>query len=507
MCNFTHNLIMYILYLHVLKKYYIIALITAKGDLSMDMALILAGGQGKRMKTDKPKALMEVLGIPMIGWVLDACNQAGISEQIVIKGFAHEMLQEYLDSVGNIKTAYQSERLGTGHAVMCGAELIRKAMPENVIILCADAPFIDSDTISKSLEYHKAAGNSVTVVTADIPSPFGYGRIIRDGESLLGIVEQRDCTEEQTKITEVNSGCFWFKTEDLLESLGKLSTDNSQGEYYLTDTVGILVSEGKKAGAFKTANKNAVLGANDRVGLLRLADVARHIVIDRLAEKGVDFVSSEGIIISPRADIEAGATILPNTIIDGESKVYTGAVVGPNTRVTKSIIRANAKVDSSVLDSCDVGENCDVGPFARLRPNAVLKDYAHVGNFAEIKNSTLGVGTAVSHLTYIGDSEVGSNVNFGCGVAVANYNGDTKNLCVVKDDAFIGCHTNLISPVTVGEGAYVGANSTITKDVPDGALAVERGELRIFENQGRKRLSRHLAKGEAVRAKVKAENK
>ncbi len=473
----------------------------------MDMAVILAGGQGKRMKTNKPKALMDVLGTPMIGWVLDACREASLEDVLVIKGYAHEMLQEYLDSVGNIETAYQSERLGTGHAVMCGVEAIRRKMPENIIVLCADAPFIDAKTISESLEYHKRRDNAVTVVTADIPSPYGYGRIIRDGESVLGIVEQRDCSDEQAKITEVNSGCYWFRTDDLLDALTKISTDNAQGEYYLTDTVGILVSQGKNAGAYKTANANAVLGANDRVGLLKLADAARHIVIDRLAEDGVEFISGEGIIISPRAKIKAGAVILPNTIIDSESVIESGAVVGPNTQVTASIIRANAKVNSSVLENADVGENCDVGPFARLRPGAVLKDYAHVGNFAEIKNSTLGVGTAVSHLTYVGDSDIGSNVNFGCGVAVANYDGDKKSRCVVKDDAFIGCHTNLISPVTVGEAAYVGANSTITKDIPDGALAVERGEMLIRENAGRSRLGRHLAKGEATRAKVKAKNK
>ncbi len=472
----------------------------------MEMAIILAGGQGKRMKTDKPKALMKVLGLPMIGWVIDACRAAEIIDIGVIKGYAHEQLQRYLDMLAISKSAYQAERLGTGHAVMCGVEMIKEVNPDNIIVLCADAPFIDAETIKSSLEYHKAHGNSVTVVTADIPSPFGYGRIIREGENVLGIVEQRDCTEEQARITEVNSGCYWFKTEDLLDALTKISANNSQGEYYLTDTVGILVAEGKNAGAYKTANANVCLGANDRAGLLKLADIGRHIVIDRLAEEGVNFISSEGIIISPRAKIASGATIMPNTIIDGQSVIEEGATVGPNTQVTMSIIKKNAKVDSSVLDRAEVGENCDVGPFARLRPGTVLMDYAHVGNFAEIKNSTLGVGTAVSHLTYIGDSEIGSNVNFGCGVAVANYDGDKKSKCVVKDDAFIGCHTNLISPVTVGEGAYIGANSTVTKDIPDGALAVERGKMTILEGEGRKRLGRHLNKGKETRAKVKAKS-
>lgn len=478
-----------------------------------NMAVILAGGQGKRMNSEKPKALMEVLSRPMLGWVMDACVEAGIrSDRItVVKGYGHNEVQKYINSYNTLYTpdsVMQKERLGTGHAVMCAARVLKKDAPENVLVLCADAPLIDVDTIKNSLEQHLNDGNAVTVITAELDEPFGYGRIIRNENGIDGIVEQRDTNDAQKAIKEVNSGAYWFKTEELLKALKKIQPNNAQGEYYLTDTIGVLVRSGKRAGAYKTPNKNVVLGANDRIGLLKLAEVARLSIIERLAEQGVEFESTEGVVIEPRTRIFPGAKILPNTVIENGTWIYENAVVGPNTVIKGGSVGKNSVVTCSVIEeNVTVGDNCTVGPFAHLRPEARLKDYIHVGNFVEIKNSDIGYGTSVSHLTYVGDSIVGNNVNFGCGVAVANYDGTNKNTCIIKDDAFIGCHTNLVAPVTVGKAAYTAAGSTITKNIPDGALAVERGETVIKEGKGRQKLERHLAKGKKVMVKVRKEQK
>lgn len=477
-----------------------------------NMAVILAGGKGTRMKSEKPKALLEVLNKPMLGWVIDACVEADIRcEWIsVVKGYGHKELQKYTDSYVNFKvdTVLQKEQFGTGHAVMCAARLIKKAQPDNVLILCADAPLIDAKTLADSLDLHIDEGNAVTVITAELDEPRGYGRIIRGENGIDGIVEQKDATEKQRAIKEVNSGAYWFKTDELLKALKKIQPNNAQGEYYLTDTVGALVKMGKRAGAYMTQNRNVVLGANDRIGLLRLAEVARMSIIEKHAEAGVEFVSAEGVIIEPGVKIFPGAKILPNTIIRNGAWIRTNAVIGPNTVINGGAVGNESVVECSVIeDGVVIGDHCTIGPFAHLRPDAILRDHIHIGNFVEVKNSFLGYGTAVSHLTYVGDSFVGNNVNFGCGVAVANYDGNEKNKCIIKDNAFIGCNTNLVAPVTIGEAAYTAAGSTITKDVPAGALAVERAKTVILEGKGKEKLGRHLAKGKKLMVKVRKEQK
>lgn len=472
----------------------------------MNIAIILAGGQGKRMNSSKPKALLEVLGEPMLGWVISTCVEVGLSNITITKGYAEEQLQEYIDTHHadlNIRTVMQKERLGTGHAVMCAKEILKAEKPDNVIVLYGDTPLIDAKTIGEALQVHISENNAVTVITADVDNPYGYGRIIRNDSGISAIVEQRDLVGNQSDIKEINSGCYWFKTDELLSALDEIKPNNAQGEYYLTDTIGVLVANGKRAGAYKAANANVVLGANDRVGLLRLSDIARKYIIEKHAEQGVEFISTEGIVISPKAKIEAGAKILPGSQISEGSYIACGTVIGPNTRIIHSSIGENSVVDSSVIEHSAIGKGCNIGPFTHLRPNTVMRDYSHAGNFVEIKNSEVGCGTSISHLTYIGDSNIGNNVNFGCGVAVANYNGNEKNRCIVKDNAFIGCHTNLVSPVVVGEAAYTGAGSTVTKDIPDGALAVERGELRVLNGEGIKRLKRHLEKGKSLESKLK----
>lgn len=459
----------------------------------MTNAVILAGGQGKRMKSNKPKTLTEILGKPILSWITDAFEAAGISNICIVTGFAHEYIDEYLN--GKYETVFQSERLGTGHAVMTAADFLKRYPDGQTVIFNGDAPFVDSDTIKRSLEFHISSGNAVTMLSAVLDDPYGYGRILRDENGITGIREQKDCSPAEAEIREINSGCFWFDTKALLETLPKLDRNNAQGEYYITDTIAILLREGKKAGAFAADNQDIVLSANDRKGMLLLNDIARKRVIEKHLDNGVEIICADGIIISPDAEIAAGAKILPNTMIMGSCKIGADSMIGPNSQLKNTTVGERSTLNNVVANDAIVGNDCTIGPFVQLRPNTVIKDFAHVGDFVEIKNSTIGEGTSVSHLTYVGDSDVGKNVNFGCGTVTSNYDGNTKARCEIGDNAFIGCNTNLIAPVKVGKAAYTAAGSTITEDVPDGALAIERGRQENKEGYAEKKLQRHLEKG------------
>ena len=465
----------------------------------MTNAVILAGGQGKRMKSDRPKALTEILGKPILGWIISAFKEAGIDNICVVTGFAHEYIDGYLD--GKFRTVFQSERLGTGHAVMTAESFLRENPDGETIIFNGDAPFVDSDTLRRSLEFHKNSGNSVTVITAEVGDPTGYGRIIRtpDGGSLLAIREQKDCTPEEALKKEINSGCFWFDTKSLLETLPKLTRNNAQGEYYITDTIEILLAEGKGAGAFKADNEDIVLSANDRKGMLLLNDIARKRVLEKHLDNGVEIICSEGIVISPDTVIGAGAKILPNTIISGRCVIGAGAVIGPNTQLRDTSVGERTSLNNVMATNAVIGADCNIGPFVQLRPDSVIKDFVHIGDFVEIKNSTVCEGTSVSHFNYVGDSDVGKNVNFGCGSLTANYDGNVKSRCEIGDDSFIGCNTNLVAPVKLGRASYTAAGSTITRDIPDGALGIARNRQENKEGYAEKKLQRHLEKGKKFR--------
>lgn len=462
----------------------------------MNNAVILAGGMGKRMKSDKPKVLLEVLGKPMLQWVIDACNDAGISNICVVKGYGADMLDEYL--LGSLRTVLQPERLGTGHAVSCASCFLEEFSDGNTLIACGDSPFIDPETIKSSLELHIASKSAVTVITARLDNPRGYGRIIRSEDGIEGIVEEKDCSDSQRKINEISSGCYWFNTKKLLEALPRLQRNNSQGEYYLTDTISILKSDGCVAQAYLSDNQDSVLGANDRAGLLRLNDIARMKVIFKHLEAGVELISTDAVTISPDVKIAPGAKILPGSMLMGKTIIGRDSVIGPNTRLLNVTVGERSTLDNVVATDSRVGSDAKIGPFVQLRPGSVIADKAHIGNFVEIKNSAIGKGSSVSHLTYIGDSDVGKNVNFGCGTVTVNYDGSVKSRCEIGDNAFIGCNTNLVAPVKIGEAAYTAAGSTITKDVPDGALAIERGTQVIKEDYAKQKLKRHLEKGKAL---------
>lgn len=448
--------------------------------MSNNCAIILAGGNGKRMKANMPKPMFKVLGEPMLEWAIRACENSDLENICVVTGYEHQYIEEYLNR--RYPTVLQTERRGTGHAVMQAKEYLEKFRGGNTLILCGDAPFIDEETIMGALSLHEESNNAVTVITACVENPFGYGRIIRRNNGISAIVEEKDVTDEQRKINEINSGAYWFSTDALLEALELLTPNNAQNEYYLTDTIVILLNRGYSAGAYTSANPNAVLGANDRKGLLLLNTVARMNVIDKHMNNGVEFNCTDGITIERDVEIGVGTVILPGTMLCGKTKIGEHCVIGPNTIIENCTVGNGTKLNYVQAYESEIGSNVSVGPFVHIRPNTVLKDGIKIGDFVEVKNSTIGESTAIAHLSYVGDSDVGSGVNFGCGTATANYNGVKKSRTVIGDNAFIGCHTSLIAPVTVGNNAYTAAGTTVTKNLPDNSFAIDRGKLSIRED-------------------------
>ena len=472
--------------------------------------IILAGGQGKRMKTNMPKVLCNVIGEPMLEWVITACENAGLDNICIVKGYEGEQIEAYVsarNSKSHIKTVMQEERLGTGHAVMQAVDFLKENSDGNTLVLCGDAPFIDADTINGALELHTSKNCGVTVVTSRVENPTGYGRIVRTDDGIAGIVEHKDCTPAQLAITEINSGCYWFKTADLLDVLFDIQPNNAQSEYYLTDCIELLINKGKNADAFVSSNPNVALGANDRRGLLMLNDVARGEIIGKWLDEGIEFCCTDGVSIGNNVKIGLGTKIHSGVILRGNTTIGENCEIGCNCIIENTVVGNNVNLNNVQAYDSVIEDDVKIGPYVQLRPNSHIKKGAKIGDFVEIKNSTIGEGTAVAHLTYIGDSDVGANVNFGCGVVTVNYDGDKKFRTVIGDNAFIGCNTNLVAPVRVGNGAYTAAGSTITKDIPDNALAIERGKALIKEDYALKKLKGRTEKFESLHNKNNNENK
>ena len=456
--------------------------------------VILAAGEGKRMFSRSSKVLCEVAYKPMILWVTDAAKSSGIEQICVVISN-----DDVKSAVGDDCTiAYQRERLGTGHAVLCASDFLKSHAGEDTLILYGDAPFIDINTIRNSLALHRETNASATIISAEIADPFGYGRIVRRGGSISAIIEQADTDDATGQITEINSGAGWFKTDALLRALSKITNENAQGEYYLTDAVSILIGTGQTVGVYRAETPDVTLGANSPVDLLNLNDLAKERAIVKHLSVGVHFVSRSGIIIGPDVIIAPGAEILPGSILIGKTEIGAGSIIGPNSMIKNSVIGNNTVLNETHVLESKIGNNVSIGPFVQIRPDCVINDDVHIGDFVEVKNSTIGEGTAIAHLTYIGDSDVGCYCNFGCGVVTVNYDGEKKSRTTIKDFAFIGCNTNLISPVTVGRSAYAAAGATISKNVPDGALALDRGQLIFKEGWATDKLKTYIERKTAL---------
>ncbi|MFD2045575.1 bifunctional UDP-N-acetylglucosamine diphosphorylase/glucosamine-1-phosphate N-acetyltransferase GlmU [Ornithinibacillus salinisoli] len=437
-------------------------------------AVILAAGQGTRMKSKLYKVLHPVLGRPMVQHVLDQVKAVSLDEVVTIVGHGAELVKEHLGEES--KFVLQAEQLGTGHAVI-QAEKLLKDKEGTTIVVCGDTPLITNKTYLDLFEHHEKESSKATILTAIAPNPSGYGRVIRNEKNEVErIVEHKDANENELRVEEINTGTYCFDNKALFEALKEVSNDNVQGEYYLTDVIEIMKNKSEKVSAYVTPEFEETLGVNDRVALAQAEKTMKKRINEQHMRNGVTIIDPENTYIHPDVIIEQDVVLHPGSIITGSSVIKENAEIGPHSEIANCEIGESTIIKQSVATDSKIGDRVNVGPFAHIRPDATIGNGAKVGNFVEIKKSTLGEGSKVSHLSYIGDAQVGSNVNVGCGTITVNYDGKNKYLTTIEDDAFIGCNSNLVAPVTVGKGSYIAAGSTITKDVPEGSLSIARSK-------------------------------
>ena len=443
-------------------------------------ALVLAAGKGTRMKSRLPKVLHKVGGKAMVERVLDTVTAVGVDRSVVIVGFGGEEVRAYLGDRCEYVT--QEEQKGTGHAVR-EAKPVLGDFDGTIVLMCGDTPLVTEDTIKALLNEHATTGAAATVLTAHMENPTGYGRIIRDEEGkVLRIVEQKDGTPDELAVQEINTGMYAFDSQKLWPCLAQLSDDNAQGELYITDVVGILVNAGERVSAYMTMDEDESLGVNSRVQLAEAERILRNRKLRELMDAGVTIIDPATTYVAPEVVVGSDTILHPGTILEGNTVIGKECEIGPHTRFTNVTVGDNNVIHFTYAHDCEIKNGTDIGPYVHLRPNTVIGDKVHIGNFVEVKNSIVGEGTKFPHLSYIGDSDVGGGVNIGCGTITVNYDGKIKHRTRIDDGAFVGCNTNLVAPVHVGSYSYIGAGSTITKDVPDKALAVGRARQMIKEN-------------------------
>ncbi|NHN35081.1 bifunctional UDP-N-acetylglucosamine diphosphorylase/glucosamine-1-phosphate N-acetyltransferase GlmU [Paenibacillus agricola] len=436
--------------------------------------IVLAAGQGKRMKSKLYKVLHPVCGKPMVGHVVQALERIQAGRTVVVVGHGADKVKAYLGD--RAQYAMQEQQLGTGHAVL-QAEALLGEEDGLTVVLYGDTPLITSDSLLAMIKLHQDKGAAATVMTAIMEDPSGLGRIIRDEAGRVSrIVEQKDCNEQEREVKEINSGMYCFTNRKLFKALNQVTNHNAQGEYYLTDVLGIMVGEQEVVEAYCTPDAMETLGVNDKVALSDAERLMRARINRSHMLNGVTLMDPLNTYIEADVQIGADTVVLPGSIIKGQTVIGEDCVIGPLADITDSQVADGVQVKYAVLSEAVVGNQTAIGPFAYLRPGAKLGSNVKIGDFVEIKNATLGDDVKVSHLSYIGDARVGNNVNFGCGAITVNYDGFNKQLTEIGEDAFIGSNVNLVAPVKIGRGAYVVAGSTITNDVePDGmAIARER---------------------------------
>ncbi len=443
--------------------------------MSLIAALLLAAGKGTRMKSDRIKVLHELAGRPMLAWPLAAAREAGADELVVVVGHQAEQVQEHLVALPGVRIALQEEQLGTGHAVSCALPEL-SAAAATVLILCGDTPLLTGATLQRLLAAHHAGGAAVTVLTARLNNPFGYGRIVRDAEGRVRrIVEQKDATPEEAAIPEVNSGIYCMELSFLKTHIGSLGSENAQNEYYLTDLVAIAVAEHQQCAAVVADDPREIMGVNDRQQLAYAGHLLRQRINNRLMRDGVTLVDPERTYIDAGVVIGPDTEIWPGCVLQGRTVIGRGCLLESNVQVCDCTVGDRSHLKSgSVLEGAVLHAGVAVGPMAHLRPGTVLHDEVKIGNFVETKKAVLGVGSKASHLTYLGDAEIGRDVNVGCGTITCNYDGVNKHRTVIGDRVFVGSDVQLVAPVTVGDGALIAAGTTVTRDVPPDSLAIAR---------------------------------
>ena len=446
--------------------------------MTVQTVIVLAAGEGTRMKSATPKVLHSVAGRSLLGHVLHAINHLNPTELRIVVGSGREAVEAHIADISpKATTVFQERRGGTGHAAQLA--LAGKAPKGTVLVLAGDTPLLSGDSLAQFVEAHTSGKFAASVLTAEHPEPTGYGRIIRDdSDELLRIVEEKDATDDEKFIYEINSGVYAFDGEKLAASIGKLTTANAQGELYLTDIIGILKSAGESIAAIMIDDFTETLGVNDRVQLAESAAMLRDRINDQWMRAGVTIVDPTTTWIDATVELSNDVTLHPGTALLGSTKVATGAVIGPRTTMTDCVVKEGAQVLESIAIQTVIGEGSTVGPFTYLRAGTQLGDSTKAGAFVEMKNATVGTGSKIPHLSYVGDATIGVGSNIGAATIFVNYDGVEKHHTTVGDQVRIGSDTMLVAPVSIGDGAYTAAGSVITEDVPAGAIGVGRAKQR-----------------------------
>ncbi len=436
-------------------------------------AIILAAGKGTRMKTELPKCAYPLLKKPMIAYIVENMKNTNlVDELVVVVGHKKKVMKDILED--SVFYAYQEEQLGTGHAVMMTKSLITD-MDGYTMILPGDMPLIDETVITDAINAHIDFRYDLTIVSTLVDDPFGYGRIIRNSSNHLhSIVEENDASDAQKEIKEINTGIYIIRNDIIFKTLDKIGNDNSKGEYYLTDIVKILKQEKALIGTYTLKTSYKAMGINDLYALSIAECKLRHDINRDLMKKGVAMINPNTITIGHNVQIEENVIIYPNTYITGNSVIKKGAQIGPNTEIHNSMIGERVICKHSLVFNSTIQEDTSVGPFAHLRDGANIGPKNRIGNFVEIKKSTTGFNTKASHLAYIGDAEIGSKVNFGCGSITVNYDGKNKYKTIIGNNVFVGCNANLIAPIEIHDDSFIAAGSTVNKNVPKATLAIAR---------------------------------
>ncbi len=444
--------------------------------------IVLAAGEGTRMKSTLPKVLHRVAGRSLVAHVLEAAATLEPEHVLVVVGHGREQVTEHLDEIAPwAQPVTQAERLGTGHAVRIALGALDTTPAGTIVVLTGDTPLLTGATLVRLLAAHEDQRAAVTVLTAELADPTGYGRILRDADgSVRAIIEHKDADEDVRRIREVNSGMYAFSGSHLADALGRVTRDNVQGEEYLTDVIGILRADGAPVAAVIADDADEIAGVNDRAQLAAAARVMRDRINLRWMREGVAILDPASTWIDTDVDIAPDVTILPQTFLLGPTFIATGAQIGPGTTLNACEVGADAHVIHTWAELAVIGDRASVGPFTYLRPGARLGAGAKAGAYVEIKNSVIGDDAKVPHLSYVGDAEIGTGTNIGAATVFVNYDGQAKHRTVVGDHVRIGSDTMLVAPVTIGDGAYTAAGSVITQDVPPGAMAVGRAAQRTI---------------------------